>query len=231
MIGKSGINFSKIDAAVANLCVQLFPFFLIMEGENQILATKKNNLVTMNKLPILFAALLLLSSCEAPPDTGRDFLENLGEYCGYSYEGRTTEFSLGQEGEPHPLEDPRMVMVLEECSEDEIRIPFHVDEDQSRTWVLQMRDDQLHLSHDHRYPDGTEYDQNMYGGYSDARGTGLKHYFPADDFTITERPQRNINVWSMEIDPEGDTFWYRLYLQDVLRFEATFDLGDPRPIP
>ncbi len=195
------------------------------------MATTQNHLVTMKKLSILFAALFLLYSCEAVPDTGREFLENLSEYCGYSYEGRTTEFSLGAADEEHPLEDPRMLMVLEECTEDEIRIPFYVDEDQSRTWILQMRDDQLHLSHDHRYPDGTEYDQNLYGGYSDARGTGLKHYFPADDFTITERPQRNINVWSMEIDPEDEKFYYRLYLQDVLRFEATFDLSDPQPIP
>ena len=195
----------------------------------------KNHHLTMNRLSILSAALLstaiLFGSCGAPPDNGREFLSNLGEYCGYSYEGRTTEFSLGSGDEPHPLEDPHMLMILEECSEDEVRIPFHVDEDQSRTWVLQMRDGQLHLSHDHRYPDGTEYDQNMYGGYSDARGTGLKHFFPADDFTITERPQRDINIWSMEVDPESDTFWYRLYLEGVLRFEATFDLGNPRPIP
>jgi hypothetical protein len=185
----------------------------------------------MKKIPIILLPLLLLISCGAPPDTGRDFLKNLSEYCGYSYEGRTTEFSLGTGDGDHPLEDPRMLMVLEECSEDEVRIPFHVDEDQSRTWVLQMRDNQLHLSHDHRYPDGTEYDQNMYGGYSDARGTIHKHFFPADQFTITERPQRDINVWSMEVDPDNDRFYYRLYLEGVLRFEATFDLSDPLPIP
>ncbi len=185
----------------------------------------------MKKLSILIAPMLLLISCEAPPDNGREFLSNLGEYCGYSYEGRTTVFSLGAGDEEHPLEDPRMLMVLDECSEEKISIPFHVDQDQSRTWILQMRDDQLHLSHDHRYPDGTEYDQNMYGGYSDARGSGLKHFFPADDLTIAERPQRDINVWSMEIDPENDLFYYRLYLEGQLRFEATFDLGDPKPLP
>ncbi len=211
--------------------MQMIPFFLIMEGIDYFLAIPNHYLLTMKKLSILAVAIFLLSSCGAPPDNGRQFLENLGEYCGYSYEGRTTEFSLGAADEPHPLEDPRMLMILEECSEDEIRIPFHVDEDQSRTWVLQIRNDQLHLSHDHRYPDGTEHDQNMYGGYSDARGSGLKHFFPADDFTIAERPQRDINVWSMEVDPDGDKFWYRLYLEGVLRFEATFDLSDPQPIP
>lgn len=190
-----------------------------------IVMTKSRNLPSF-----LLACVLVLTSCEAPPDDGREFLSNLREYCGYSYEGRTTEFSLGTGEEEHPLEDPEMRMILKECSEDEVRIPFHVDHDQSRTWVLQMRDGQLHLSHDHRYPDGTEYKQNMYGGYSDARGSGLKHFFPADDFTIAERPQRDINVWSMEIDPDNELFYYRLYLEGQLRFEATFDLSDPQPI-
>ena len=186
---------------------------------------------TRFRLIPLAAALTLFISCEGPPDNGREFLANFDEYCGNSYEGRTTEFSLGTGDGDHPLEDPRMLMTLEECSEEEIRIPFYVDEDRSRTWILQMRDGQLHLSHDHRYPDGTEYDQNMYGGYSDARGSGLKHFFPADDLTVAERPQRDINVWSMEIDPENDLFYYRLYLEGQLRFEATFDLSDPQPVP
>lgn len=195
-------------------------------GSREIVGMMYSTLIAM-----LVASPVLLSSCGAPPDNGSQFLANLGEYCGYSYEGRTTEFSLGSGDGEHPLENPRMLMVLEECSDDEIRIPFHVDDDQSRTWVLQMRHGQLHLSHDHRYPDGTEYNQNMYGGYSDARGSGRKHFFPADEFTITERPQRDINIWSKEIDPDNDRYYYRLYLEGQLRFEATFDLSNPLPIP
>lgn len=182
-------------------------------------------------LHLLIVFLFVLNSCGVKPDAGRGFLENLNAYCGYSYHGKTTEFSLGTGDGTHPLQNPAMVMVLAECSEDEVRIPFFVDEDRSRTWILQMRDGQLHLSHDHRYPDGTEYPQNMYGGYSDGRGTATKHFFPADDFTIAERPQRDINVWSKEIDMENDRYYYRLYLEGMLRFEATFDLADPQPLP
>lgn len=182
------------------------------------------------KTGLMLASFFLIAFCTTPPDDGTKFLANIGAYCGHSYEGRTTEFSLGSGDGQHPLENPRMLMVMEECSEDEVRIPFHVDDDQSRTWILQMREGRLHLSHDHRYPDGTEYDQNMYGGYSDSRGTGHKHFFPADEFTISERPQRNINVWSKEIDPENDRYYYRLYLEGQLRFEATFDLSNPLPI-
>lgn len=181
-------------------------------------------------LPLLLAT-MTMTSCNDSAEDGRQFLENLSQYCGYAYEGRTTEFALGTGDDDHPLEDPRMLMILEDCSEEEIRIPFHVDDDTSRTWILEMRDGTLHLSHDHRYPDGTEYDQNMYGGYSDARASDVKHFFPADEFTIAERPQREINVWSKEIDTQNDVYYYRLYLDGELSFEATFDLGDPLPIP
>ncbi len=127
-------------------------------------------------LPLLLAT-MTMTSCNDSAEDGRQFLENLSQYCGYAYEGRTTEFALGTGDDDHPLEDPRMLMILEDCSEEEIRIPFHVDDDTSRTWILEMRDGTLHLSHDHRYPDGTEYDQNMYGGYSDARASDVKHFF------------------------------------------------------
>ena len=190
------------------------------------------NKLTRSFLTIsLFLAAVTITSCNDSAEDGREFLENVSRYCGHAYEGRTTEFALGTGDDDHPLEDPRMLMILEKCSEDEIRIPFHVDDDTSRTWILQMRDGTLHLSHDHRYPDGTEYDQNMYGGYSDARSSSVKHFFPADEFTIAERPQREINVWSKEIDQENDKYYYRLYLDGDRSFEAAFDLGDPLPIP
>ncbi len=211
--------------------MHILSFFLIMERKFDSNGKRNFNLPKVKKRSILIVPVVLFLSCGDPPDNGREFLSNLGAYCGYSYQGRTTEFGLGAGDEKHPLEDPLMIMILDECSEDEIRIAFHVDQDQSRTWVLEMRGDQLHLSHDHRYPDGTEYEQNRYGGYSDARGSGLKHFFPADDFTVAERPQRDINVWSMEIDPENDRFFYRLYLEGQLRFEATFYLDDPKPLP
>lgn len=172
-----------------------------------------------------------LSGCTPSADSGKAFLSELSDFCGYRYQGETTVFSLGTGDGTHPLEDPVMWMTLSECSDEEIRIPFQVDEDRSRTWVLQMRNGRLHLSHDHRYPDGTEYDQNRYGGYSDDRGTSYKHFFPADAFTISERPQREINVWSKEIDKENKLYYYRLYLEGELRFEATFDLAEPHPLP
>ena len=47
-------------------------------------------------------------------------------------------------------------MHVRECSEDAIRIPFHVGEDRSRTWVVTRTANGLRLKHDHRHEDGSE---------------------------------------------------------------------------
>lgn len=158
-------------------------------------------------------------------DSEQAFLQNFEPFCGYAYAGKTTYFDLGAE----ELKDPELLMLLEKCKEDEVRIPFWVDDDRSRTWILDIRDEGLRLSHDHRYEDGTEHDANMYGGFSDERGSETKHFYPADEATIEDRPAREINVWSTELDIENDSYFYRLYLDGELSYEAKFDLSEPIP--
>ncbi|REL24280.1 hypothetical protein DYD21_18905 [Rhodohalobacter sp. SW132] len=146
------------------------------------------------------------------------------EFCGDTFKGQTTIIDLGED---HELDGADLTMILETCSEDEVRIPFIVNEDSSRTWIVKMTQHGLHLSHDHRYPDGTQYDQNFYGGYADDEGSAFLQYFPADHRTIEDRPQREINRWAKEFDLENDKYYYRLYLRGELRFEAEFDLANP----
>ncbi len=175
--------------------------------------------------------LIVLGGCgesKEPPseeqmETQREFLSNLSEFCGYAYAGQTEHFDLGDDA----LKDPDMLMLLEECEEEEIRIPFWVDDDQSRTWILNIQEYGLRLAHDHRYEDGTEHEANMYGGFADERGSSTKQYFPADESTIEERPAREINVWSTELDLQEERYIYRLYLDGEKRFKAAFDLSDP----
>lgn len=177
---------------------------------------------------ILIIALTGCDESQQPPteeqlETQREFLSNLTAFCGYAYSGQTEHFDLGNEA----LEDPDMLMLVEKCEEDEVRIPFWVDDDRSRTWILDIQEYGLRLSHDHRYEDGTEHDANMYGGFADERGSSTKQYFPADEATIQERPAREINVWSTELDLQDERYIYRLYLDGELRFKAAFDLSDP----
>jgi hypothetical protein len=194
------------------------------------------------RIPALAGAVVLLvSACAptvapgtavpgaAPPaDAQRAFLDQYDRYCGASFAGRSVLVDLGED---HPLEGARLRMIVASCTEGEVRIPFHVDDDRSRTWILTLTERGLHLAHDHRYEDGTEHDANFYGGFADERGSPTQQFFPADDRTIADRPARNINVWSKEFDPVHQRYHYRLYLRDELRYEAEFDLSRPLPIP
>ena len=163
-------------------------------------------------------------SCDSERSGQIAFMNQYQEYCGHTYSGKTTFIDLG---ENHELDGADLKMTLKECSDSEVRIPFIVNEDSSRTWIVKMTQHGLHLSHDHRYPDGTQHDQNFYGGYADDEGTALLQYFPADHRTIEDRPQREINRWAKEFDLENERYYYRLYLRDELRFEAEFDLSLP----
>ena len=175
------------------------------------------------RIAISVLLIQFLVGCSGHTDSQKDFLNQYSQYCGYAYEGSTNFVDLSS---GDLFENARLTMILSDCDEDEVRIPFHVDEDTSRTWIVKMTPQGLHLSHDHRYPDGTQYDNNFYGGYADSEGTASIQYFPADHRTIEERPARAANRWAKEIDAENDRYYYRLYLNDELRLEAEFDLSE-----
>ncbi len=173
---------------------------------------------------ILLLSVVAVVSCSSNTSDQITFMNYYQEFCGDTFKGQTTIIDLGED---HELDGADLTMILETCSEDEVRIPFIVNEDSSRTWIVKMTQHGLHLSHDHRYPDGTQYDQNFYGGYADDEGSAFLQYFPADHRTIEDRPQREINRWAKEFDLENDKYYYRLYLRGELRFEAEFDLANP----
>ncbi|WP_069132693.1 hypothetical protein [Rhodohalobacter halophilus] len=173
--------------------------------------------ITALTLPFLFA-------CSSQSNNPKKFLENYSQYCGYAYEGSTNFVDLSS---GDLFEHARLIINLTDCEDDEIRIPFHIDEDTSRTWIVKMTSQGLHLSHDHRYPDGKEYDNNFYGGYADHEGSSSIQYFPADQRTVDERPARAANRWAKEIDTVNHKYYYRLYLNGELRLETEFDLSQP----
>ncbi len=177
------------------------------------------------------------SPTPAPESVTQAFLANYTPFCGQSFRGETTHIELG---EGHPLEGAKLLMTIESCNIEEIRIAFQVDEDRSRTWILGYIEDGLRLAHDHRYEDGSQYEANFYGGLAMDNGNGyFKHYpegafstsrvlyFPADARTLSDRPSRDINVWSKAFDLENNRYYYRLYLTGELRYEAVFDLSSP----
>lgn len=155
--------------------------------------------------------------------TEASFIEMFRLLCGQSYEGRAV-FTVSDNEE---MADKRMVMHIETCEQDLVRVPFHVNDDRSRTWILSVTDRGLLLKHDHRDPDGTPHDLTNYGGYARSGGTGFSQSFPADRETISMLPEGATNVWTMEFDTERQVFVYDLQRHGRPRFRAEFDLSRP----
>ncbi len=127
-----------------------------------------------------------------------------------------------------------LVMHVRDCSADEIRIPFHVGEDRSRTWVITRTGAGLRLKHDHRHEDGSEDKLSQYGGDTVGEGSAARQEFPADRFSKELFVRENIpasteNVWAMEAEP-GRAFAYELRRPGRF-FRVEFDLARPVGAP
>lgn len=182
---------------------------------------------------LLIAALAAAwSGCaDGPPaaDQGPQlrFWAGLTELCGHAYGGRVAHAPPGDT----LLTGKELVMHVRECGPGEIRIPFHVGDDRSRTWVLTRGDSALTLAHDHRHEDGSPAANTMYGGTTTGPGTETLQEFPADTRTAGRSPRTRTNVWSLALDP-GRTFIYGLdRVGTDRRFRVEFDLADTVAIP
>lgn len=184
----------------------------------------------MRNIAIALCA-LALSAC-ATPSAGPQsaFFANLSALCGQSFAGRVVTTDAADAS----FASERLVMQVRECSATEIRIPFHVGENRSRTWVITPTEAGLRLKHDHRHEDGSEDALTQYGGDTVAEGTFTRQEFPADDFSkqlfrANDIPASVDNVWAMEIEPRR-TFAYELRRPNR-HFRVEFDLTDPVETP
>ena len=173
----------------------------------------------------------LLSACAgvAPPQPADQFMARLQALCGQAFEGRV----VSSDPADASFAGKRLVMHVRECRKDEVRIPFQVGDDRSRTWILTRTATGLRLKHDHRHADGSPDELTMYGGDTATPGTASRQEFPADAesiglFTRTNRQVSNTNVWAVEAHP-------RLFAYELRRppnpggrfFRVEFDLARP----
>jgi hypothetical protein len=180
----------------------------------------------------LFA--VLLGSCadatprtDALPAPQESFWGALADLCDQAFEGRLIEAPAGDTS----FAGRRLVMHVRECTPAEIRIPFHVGENRSRTWVVSRAERGLRLKHDHRHEDGSEDPITQYGGDAPDAGTAQLQEFRADSATAALIPAAATNVWSIEVVP-GRTFAYALRREGTdRRFRIEFDLSRPVPPP
>lgn len=160
-------------------------------------------------------------------DPREAFWSALTELCGRAFEGAVVESSPPDTA----FADRRLVMHVRTCAEQEVRIPFHVGEDRSRTWVLTWTGEGLRLKHDHRHADGSEDEVTQYGGDAAGSGSGTRQEFPADAETAALVPVAATNVWTVELEP-GERFTYALRREgSERRFRVDFDLSRPVPPP
>ena len=177
------------------------------------------------KLPVALS-ILALAGCATPSASPRDQFERLAALCGKAYEGRIISPPVAADAS---FAGKRLIMHVRECSADTIRIPFHVGDDRSRTWVISRTTTGLRLKHDHRHRDGSEDKLTQYGGDSSVTPTASRQTFPADAFTkallIREGNVAGAaNVWAIEVDAR--TFAYELRRPDRF-FRIDFDLTRP----
>jgi len=185
---------------------------------------------------VLPAIILTMSACtETPaPDTAAEavdadpqllYWDTLQGLCGQAFEGRVVESVPPDDA----FEGQRLVMHVRSCDMAEIRIPFFVGDDRSRTWVITPTAAGLRLKHDHRHEDGTEDAVTQYGGDTEGRGTAATQDFHADAYTADLVPTAATNIWTVEVHP-GATFAYALR-REGRRFRVEFDLTAPIGAP
>jgi len=180
----------------------------------------------MNKiLPFSLAALAFIfftAFTISDEPTHQQFFDNLKSLCGNSFSGEVVHPET-----PPPGFTDQLVAHFTVCGQEEMQIPFHVGENESRTWILTMEEDGLLFKHDHRHPDGTPEEMTNYGGWAADNGTELKQRFPADEHTISLRDNLRSHIWKIELSEDMSTYSYSLYLYEDLYFRADFDLTQP----
>ena len=175
---------------------------------------------------------LALAACTPAPETAgeADLFDQLAGLCGHAFEGAV----VSDDPRDADMAGARLVMHVRGCEADQLRIPFHVGEDRSRTWVItRLEDGRLRLKHDHRHEDGSEDVLTQYGGETEAPVTGASADFPADAESRALFQREGIeassaNVWTLAI--ADDRFVYALNRPDR-NFEARFDLSEPVAAP
>ncbi|WP_340571690.1 hypothetical protein [Stenotrophomonas sp. G106K1] len=190
-------------------------------------------------------ALLGLAACSQPSHTVNHdlatapadaFMAAIAAHCGQAYEGTVVEDTPAPTGKD-PFAGQKLVMHVRGCADPghELRIPFHVGDDHSRTWVLTRTEHGVRLKHDHRHADGSPDAITLYGGDSTPPGTAERQQFPADGESVAMFRRADMlasthNTWAMEIEPD-QRFVYELTRPEGRRFRVQFDLSKPVALP
>ncbi|RZK49871.1 MAG: hypothetical protein EOO99_03730 [Pedobacter sp.] len=155
------------------------------------------------------------------------FWDKLKQHAGNAYAGEIVS------GEVAEMKGKALVMHVKTVSDTEIKIPFFVGDNKSRTWVLTLKDDRITLKHDHRHEDGSPDKVTMYGGTNSNAGSATTQVFPADQETLDLINYAGTNIWWITLNDTAFTYNLRR-IQSNTPITVKFDLtkkiespGDP----
>lgn len=177
---------------------------------------------SIRSIALTIMILAMLASCAAPQlnaemvDSRNQFFLKLKQICGQRFSGEMTFPLDGQDNFAGKL----LVAEFASCSDREIKVPFHVGEDHSRTWIFTLSNNQLQLKHDHRHEDGTPDEINMYGGMASKAGSADSQAFYADQHTIRLIPEAASNIWTLSLEDQDRKLIYHLERHGKPRFTA-----------
>ncbi len=184
---------------------------------------------------ILGLSALAVTACSQADNPQEAFMDNLQEHCGKAYAGKL----ISTDAADADMAGLPMVMHMRECSDDEVKISFNVDDDRSRTWVITDTGQGMRLKHDHRHEDGVEDKVTQYGGDTDNPGSAMRQDFPVDQFSIDMFNQTGLevsttNVWAFYFG--DDTLTYEMTrpykVEPKIRlFRVEFDLSEEIDVP
>ena len=190
----------------------------------------------MRALAIALLA-LMIGACATTPDATAvpedAFMARLQAHCGKAFAGRLVSgdaADAAMRGQP-------LVMHVAQCRDGEVRIPFSVGSDRSRTWVIRRVATGIELRHVHRHADGSLDEVTDYGGFSRTPGTAGLQHFPADAksqalFVRTDRAVSIANVWAVAVDERRFAYELRRPPGSGERFfRVEFDLARPVATP
>ncbi|HEU4853438.1 MAG TPA: hypothetical protein VFT37_14925 [Telluria sp.] len=171
---------------------------------------------TRTAIATLLCASALAHPAHAQADSKAAFFARLGALCGVTFEGA----SVFPREAGDAFAGKKLVANVAKCGATEIRVPFIVGEDRSRTWIITKAGNGLELKHDHRHADGTPDEQTMYGGMASEAGSSNAQSFHADAYTAKLIPAAATNVWTLTLSPDGKTLTYFLERDGKPRFKA-----------
>lgn len=151
------------------------------------------------------------------------FFENLSHLCGSIFEG----YSTFTDTPTHVFAGKKLTASLISCNDREIRIPFSVGDDHSRTWLLRRNSRGLLLKHDRRHSSADPGEIIEYVGWATHEGSASRQFFVADTDRVHVPPEIAGSLWSLSLDVDRGELSYSLKHRQQQRYEVVLQLRKP----